>query len=63
MIKNYKDYPIHDNKGNSLRIRTILFSPTGKSDRNPIYKSLKSLDFENDIIENYTDHKLLEKLN
>ena len=62
MIKNYEDKPIKDSKGNTLEMRTILFSPTGKSEANPIYTSLKSLDFENDVIENYTDNKLIEKL-
>jgi len=63
MIKNYEDKPVKDSKGNTLEIKTILFSPTGKSEANPIYTSLKSLDFENDVIENYTDNKLIEKLN
>ena len=44
MIKNYEDQPIKDSKGNTLEIRTILFSPTGKSEANPIYTTLKSLD-------------------
>jgi len=63
MIKNYEDQPIKDSKGNTLEIRTILFSPTGKSEANPIYTTLKSLDFDNDVIEHYTDNKLIEKLN
>ena len=63
MIKNYEDKPVKDSKGNTLEIKTILFSPTGKSEANPIYTSLKSLDFENDVIENYTDTKLIEKIN
>ena len=46
-----------------MEIRTIIFSPTGKSEANPIYTSLSSLDFDNDVIENYTDDKLIEKLN
>ena len=57
MIKNYEEQPIKDSKGNILEIRTILFSPTGKSEANPIYTSLSSLDFDNDVIENYTDDK------
>ena len=63
MIKNYEDKPDKGSKGNTLEIKTILFSPTGKSEANPIYTSLKLLDFENDVIENYTDNKLIEKLN
>jgi hypothetical protein len=53
IIKNYEDQPIKDSKNNTLQIRTILFSPTGKSEAYPIYTTLKSLDFENDVIENY----------
>ena len=63
MIKNYEEQPIKDSKGNILEIRTILFSPTGKSEANPIYTSLSSLDFDNDVIENHTDDKVIEKLN
>ena len=63
MIKNYDDKPVKDSKGNTLELKTILFSPTEKSEANPIYTSLKQFDFENDVIENYTDNKLIEKLN
>ena len=63
MIKNYEEQPIKDSKGNILEIRTILFSPTGKSEANPICTSLSSLDFDDDAIENYTDDKMIEKLN
>ncbi len=47
-------------KGRSHEMRTILFCPTGNSNFNTIYKSLKSLDQENDIILNYSDSTLLE---
>jgi hypothetical protein len=63
MIKNYEEQPVKDSKGNILEIRTILFCPTGNSEANPIYTSLKSLDFQNDVILNYSDTKLMEKLN
>ena len=62
MIKNHEEQPIKDCKGNILEIRTILFSPTGKSEANPIYTFLSSLDFDNDVIENYTNNKLIEIL-
>jgi hypothetical protein len=61
MIKNSKDLPIKDSKGNILQISTILFSPTGKSEANPIYTTLKSFDFENDVVEDYTGNKLTSK--
>ena len=38
-----------------------MFSPTIHSTANPIYNSLKYL-YEVDIILDYSDHKLLEKL-
>ena len=41
----------------------MLFSPTGKSDANPIYISLSSLNSDNDVLEKYTDNKLIEILN
>ena len=63
MIKNYEEQPVKDSKGNILEIRTILFCPTGNSEANPIYTTLKSLDFSNDVILNYSDTKLIEKLN
>lgn len=40
-----------------VKIRTFLFSPTAES--NPVFNALKSLD-ENDIINEYTDEKLME---
>ena len=42
MIKNYEEQPVKDSKGNILEIRTILFCPTGNSEANPIYTTLKS---------------------
>ncbi len=44
MIKKYDDQPIKDSKNNIWEIRTILFSPTGKSEANPIHTTFKSLD-------------------
>ena len=61
LIHNYEEYPIKDYKGNILPIRTILFAPTAYSQANPIYKTLKSLD-ENDIILEYPDEILLDKI-
>lgn len=61
MIKNYEEYPIKDSSGNILPIRVILFCPTGQSEANPIYKTLKYLDDE-DIILSYSDEKLMEKI-
>jgi hypothetical protein len=46
--------PITNDK---VKIKTFLFSPTAES--NPVFNALKSLD-EDDIINEYTDEKLLE---
>ena len=42
-------------------MRVIVFCPTIHSTANPIYESLKYLD-DDDIILDYSDYKLLEKL-
>ncbi len=59
LLKHYEDSPIIDKKGRKHEMRTILFCPTGNSNFNTIYKSLKSLDQENDVIVNYSDSTLL----
>ena len=63
MIKNYESSPIKNSDGNTIPMRTILMCPTASSSANPIYTTLKSLDFSNDVILNYSDTKLIEKLN
>lgn len=62
MIRNYESHPIKDHDGNVLPVRTILFCPTGNSEANPIYKTLKSLD-DKDIVLEYSDDAFMEKLN
>ncbi len=44
-----------------LTMRVIVFCPTINSSANPIYESSKHLD-ENNIILDYSDDKLLDKL-
>ena len=61
LLKNYEKYPIYDYEGHKLEMRVIVFCPTLQSAANPIYETLKYLD-EEDIILNYSDDKLLEKL-
>lgn len=61
LLKHYeanKD-KIHDKDGNNFELRYFLISPT--SSANPIYKSLDSLDFENDVYDNYSD-TVLQKI-
>ena len=61
LLKNYEKYPIYDNEGHKLEMRVIVFCPTIMSTANPIYDTLKYLD-EDDIIMDYSDDKLLNKL-
>lgn len=61
LLKNYEKYPIYDNDGHKLDMRVVVFCPTIMSTANPIYETLKYLD-EDDIIMEYSDDKLLDKL-
>ena len=61
LLKNYEKYPIYDYEGHKLNMCIIVFCPTLNSAANPIYQTLNNLD-ENDIILEYADYKLLEKL-
>ena len=61
LLKNCEKYPIFDSDGNKLTMRVIVFCPTIHSSANPIYESLKYLN-EDDIILDYSDDKLLDKL-
>ena len=61
LLKNYEKYPIYDYEKNKLNIRIIVFCPTLHSVANPIYETLHNLD-EDDIILDYSDSKLLSKL-
>jgi hypothetical protein len=61
LIKLYEKYPFYDYEGHKLNLRVILFCPTAHSTANPIYETLKDLD-EDDIVLDYSDDKLLSKL-
>ena len=58
IIRHYEDNKIVDDEGNQYKIRTILISPTVQA--NEIFHSLKSLDFDNDVYDNYSDDLLLD---
>jgi hypothetical protein len=60
LIKYYEEHGVFDKDGNECPLRTIIVSPTFRS--NPIFLSLKSLDVDNDVYENYSDPLLLEIL-
>lgn len=57
LIKHYEKNKIVDKDGELYPLRTFLISPTTQA--NEIYHSLNTLDFENDVYEDYTDEILL----
>jgi hypothetical protein len=59
LIKYYEQEGIYDKAGNRHEIRTIIISPTIRS--NPIFYTLNSLDRDTDVYENYSD-KLIEDI-
>ena len=60
-LSNMEKYGYYDNITNEkVDIRHILFSPTFKG--NPIFSTLKYLDEEEDVINEYTDDKLYDVL-
>jgi hypothetical protein len=61
LLRHYEDSPIVDKKGRIHEMRTILFCPTGNSNFNSIYKSLKTIDQEKDIILEYLKSNLSAK--
>ena len=48
--------------GHEVPQRIILICSTAHSDSNRVFKSLKNLDWDNDVIENYNDISLLNKM-
>ena len=59
LLRHYEENDLIDNDGVKHPIRTILISPTIEA--NPIFKSLKSLNFDEDVYDNYTE-ELLENI-
>ena len=49
-------------KNKVVEQRIILISTTAYSDSNKVFRSLKNLDWENDIIDSYTDEELTNKM-
>ncbi len=60
LIKYYEDEGVYNDEGDRVPIKTIIVSPTFES--NPIFRSLKSLDAENDVYEEYSDKLILKLL-
>ena len=61
LLKTLEKKGIYDN-GRKIPMRTILISTTAKSDSNKILQNLKSIDWENDVIEEYSDEILIYKI-
>jgi hypothetical protein len=57
LLKLYEKFPIYDIDNNKLDIRVVLFCPTGHSQANAVFKTLRDLD-EKDIHLEYTDEVL-----
>ena len=55
LIRLYESSKIKDNDGVEYDIRTILICPTASSGANEIFKTLKSLNFDEDVHLEYTD--------
>lgn len=56
LIKHYESNKIVDKSGEEYPIRTILISPTIQTNR--VFESFKSIDFDKDVYDNYTDDLL-----
>ncbi len=61
LLKTLEKKGIYDN-GRKIPMRTILISTTAKSDSNKILQNLKSINWENDVIEEYSDEILIDKI-
>lgn len=62
LLKLYEKSKIKDVEGVEYEMRTILICPTAHSGANEVYKSLKSLDLDNDVYLDYSDDLINEIL-
>ena len=60
LLKMYETHGIKNLKGKPMKQRIILISPTSAA--NPVFTCLKHMDMSRDLVENYSDAKLLEVL-
>lgn len=60
LLKYYEKEGLYNDLGERVPMKTILISPTFQS--NPIFRTLVSLDIENDVHEEYSDKLLLKIL-
>lgn len=62
LLQNYEESKIKDDNGIEYEPRIILICPTASSGANEVYKTLKKLDFDEDVHLEYTDELLLQIL-
>jgi hypothetical protein len=62
LLRLYEQSKIKDDDGIEYHMRTILICPTAASGANEIYKTVKSIDFDNDVHLEYSDELLLSIL-
>ena len=61
LLKTLEKKGIFEN-GKKIPMRTILLSTTARSDSNKILQNLKSIDWDSDVIEEYDDEVLKNKI-
>lgn len=61
LLKNFEEKKCFKD-GQEIPQRIILISPTAHSDSNLIFKSLKNLDWDLDVLTEYSDENLKEKI-
>ena len=62
MLKQVEDKGTYDVEGNKVPLRTILISPTAFSQSNNCFTALSSIDWENDIFEDYNEEEYKAKI-
>ena len=62
LLRLYENSKIIDNDGIKYEMRTIVIAPTINSGANEVYKSVKSINFDNDVHLEYSDELLLSIL-
>ncbi|EKX36249.1 hypothetical protein GUITHDRAFT_117606 [Guillardia theta CCMP2712] len=63
LFHHFEKWPLKDPEdGEIVPIRVVWFSPTTTSANNSILETLSQLDRENDIVDEYEDHKLQERI-
>ena len=61
LLKTLEEKKIYEN-GKVVPQRIILISTTAHSDSNRVFKSLRNLDWDNDVIDSYSDTVLFDKM-